>query len=135
MPEIAQKLLQIPRNCPKFDYIEGEDFSKKIFIKNIKFFSKFLIKLSHKNAIKKGALKSKIELLKIEIEKVILVRIDSNRNRKIFNFQKSIKIEILLFSKDRIEIENFEIDPALLFIPWDVLSLTLVHVFKALTMY
>ena len=31
-------------------------------------------------------LKSKIEFLKIEIEKKILVKIDSNRNRKMFNF-------------------------------------------------
>ena len=30
-----------------------------------------------------------------------------------FNFQKSIKIEIVSFLKDRTEIENFEIDPAL----------------------
>ena len=62
-----------------------------------------------------SALKSKIELLKTEIEKVILLKIDSNRNRKSFNCQKSIKIEIILFSKDRTEIENFEIDPALEF--------------------
>ena len=31
-------------------------------------------------------LKSKIELLKTAIEKMILVKIDSNRNRKMFNF-------------------------------------------------
>ena len=31
-------------------------------------------------------LKSKIELLKTEIEKMILVKIGSNRNRKMFNF-------------------------------------------------
>ena len=48
-----------------------------------------------------------------EIEKIILVKIDSNRNRKIFNSKKSINIEIVSFLKDRTEIENFEIDPAL----------------------
>ena len=31
-------------------------------------------------------LKSKIKLLKTEIEKMILVKIDLNRNRKMFNF-------------------------------------------------
>ena len=45
---------------------------------------------------------------------MILVKIDSNQNRKLFNFSKSIKIEIVSFLTDRIAIENFEIDPALL---------------------
>ena len=61
-------------------------------------------------------LKSKnreIEHVKTEIEKMISVKIDSNRNRKIFLFQKSINIEIVSIFKDRIEIGNFEIDPAL----------------------
>ena len=60
-------------------------------------------------------LKSKIELLKTKIEKMILVKISSNRNQKMFNFEKSIKIEIVSFLKDQTEIENFEIDPALVF--------------------
>ena len=59
-------------------------------------------------------LKSKIELLKTEIEKIISVKIDLNRNRKFFHFSKSIEIEIVSFLKDRTEIENFEIDPALI---------------------
>ena len=45
---------------------------------------------------------------------MILVKIGSNRNQKMFNFSKSIKIELVSFLKDRTEIENFEIDPALL---------------------
>ena len=44
---------------------------------------------------------------------MILDKIGLNQNQKVFNFQKSMKIEIVSFLKDQTEIENFEIDPAL----------------------
>ena len=66
LPEIARKLLQIARNCPKFDYFKGKDFSKKFYEK---YQIVFKIFISHKNAIKMGTLKSKN-------------RTTQNRNRK-----------------------------------------------------